>query len=74
MFAQACVEQNGFTIQLAVGYIRKPKDLVAPVGTTAMEVDENIFKVTTRDESFTIDATETTEAEVRTVTYISLTK
>lgn len=71
VFAQAVVEQNGFMITMATGYLRKPKTLVAAKGSVAMELPDT-YKVGTITESFATEATETAESEVRQVTYITI--
>lgn len=42
VFAKAVVTQNGFEIDLAVGHIKKPKALVMPAGTIAMELPDTM--------------------------------
>jgi len=68
VFAKAVVENNGFSIDMIVGYIKKTKDNVSKAGTIAMELpDVYLDKLKARQETFT-----TEEGEERTVTYIAV--
>lgn len=68
VFAKACVESNGFMIELGVGYIKKTKETVLAKGSIAMELpDTYIDRVSIKPVSF-----EDTEGAVQTRDYISI--
>lgn len=67
VFAKAVVIQNGFQIDLAVGHIKKPKDLVSPAGTVAMELPMSM-SVTEQVVSFTNEGT----GEIKQITMIKV--
>lgn len=74
VFCKAVVQsEQGFEMQIATGYIRKPKTLVAPKGTVAFEL-ENVLadRLVQHTESFTVEATATEPAEIKQVTYLTI--
>lgn len=69
VFAKAVVENNGFSIDIVVGYIKKDKACVSPKGTIAFELpDIYIDKLGAKQQDFVVVET----GESRTVTYISV--
>ena len=67
VFAKAIIENNGFSIEIAVGNIKKDKSIVLPKGTVVFDLpDAYIGKLTTKTESFVVEST----GEIKQVTNI----
>lgn len=68
-FAKACVESNGFTIDLGVGFINKPKGTAVTKGTIAFELpDIYLEHITIAAKTFENQET----GELSTVPYITI--
>lgn len=70
VFAKATVEGAlGFAIEVAVGHITKPKELVCGAGTVVMELPDSFLdKLTVYDRTFEVEAT----GEVKQITMMKL--
>lgn len=66
-FAKAVVENNGFELPIATGYVRKTKETVAPKGTVVYDLPDTFLgKLQAITENFTVEET----GEVKQVTYL----